>query len=519
MMFSIVNNQNDDVYVKYTINKFNKANDWGFKQLIHKNAILHQQDKFLRTGSLYVRVKMRLDEHKNEFVKKLNDNLHYCKILSENFSQYYYNTDEDENADNTSACAATWQSQALYYDIVLIVKNPDANAVEEASGTSCVASKRRKSNDTQILPASKRQNTASTNTSTSVCTTSSYTSDIHDPSHYPSPTEPNKSATSSGQPLPIPILANKLFNSIVMSSQQAPTSTALTQLSSSTTPSSCCSSSIGSSIQSVQDNLTVMNSMMSSTVTSTSSVLTTTSTHPSSISNSESGASVNSNCSESNCADIDQAKTSDTSTCNNSTSNSGWFLISSYPSKGIKILNSWFSPFKVNKNPSASNSQASMKTQEIHEFKAHKCILAARSPVFKAMFNYKLKENLTNKVVIEDCKPEVVKAMLKYIYTAYLPDDIEHIAIDLFIAAEKYYIDSLKVKVREHLVENLCADNALQIYVLSEIYNDSMLRKQSLKYIRDNIDKITQNSDWDLYLVMYPQYFTNAFIHLCKKDF
>ncbi len=160
-----------------------------------------------------------------------------------------------------------------------------------------------------------------------------------------------------------------------------------------------------------------------------------------------------------------------------------------------------------------------MKTQEIHEFKAHKCILAARSPVFKAMFNYKLKENLTNKVVIEDCKPEVVKAMLKYIYTAYLPDDIEHIAIDLFIAAEKYYIDSLKVKVREHLVENLCADNALQIYVLSEIYNDSMLRKQSLKYIRDNIDKITQNSDWDLYLVMYPQYFTNAFIHLCKKDF
>ncbi len=43
MMFSIVDNNNEDVYVKYTVNKFNKSNDWGFKQLIHKNAILFQK--------------------------------------------------------------------------------------------------------------------------------------------------------------------------------------------------------------------------------------------------------------------------------------------------------------------------------------------------------------------------------------------------------------------------------------------------------------------------------------------
>ncbi len=34
---------------------------------------------------------MRLDEQKHDYIKKLNDNLHYCKLLSENFSQYYYN--------------------------------------------------------------------------------------------------------------------------------------------------------------------------------------------------------------------------------------------------------------------------------------------------------------------------------------------------------------------------------------------------------------------------------------------
>ncbi len=48
MMFSIVDNSGEDVYVKYTVNKFCKSNDWGFKQLIHKNAILYQKEKFLK---------------------------------------------------------------------------------------------------------------------------------------------------------------------------------------------------------------------------------------------------------------------------------------------------------------------------------------------------------------------------------------------------------------------------------------------------------------------------------------
>ena len=106
MMFSIVDNNNEDVYVKYTVNKFNKSNDWGFKQLIHKNAILFQKEKFLKSistngtgggGSLSVRVKMRLDDQKHDYIKKLNDNLHYCKLLSENFSQYYYNNNNNNN--------------------------------------------------------------------------------------------------------------------------------------------------------------------------------------------------------------------------------------------------------------------------------------------------------------------------------------------------------------------------------------------------------------------------------------
>jgi hypothetical protein len=69
--------------------------------------------------------------------------------------------------------------------------------------------------------------------------------------------------------------------------------------------------------------------------------------------------------------------------------------------------------------------------------------------------------------------------------------------------ADKYYIGSLKLKVIEYLVEHLNSYNVVQTYILSELYNDSMLRKLSLKYITENIDEVTQNSDWDEYLKMY----------------
>ena len=156
---------------------------------------------------------------------------------------------------------------------------------------------------------------------------------------------------------------------------------------------------------------------------------------------------------------------------------------------------------------------------EFMQFRAHKCILAARSPVFKAMFNYKLKENSTNKIIIDDCKPEVVKAMLKYIYTAYLPDDINSIAIDLYKAAEKYSIESLKIKCREFIVENLSIKNVINVYLLAELHSDSMIRKQCIKIMHDNANTIVKTQEWLDFVQRFPEIFSTAFIRVCSKDY
>lgn len=398
MMFSIVDNNNQDIYVKYTVNKFNKSNDWGFKQLIHKHAILYQKDKFLKAcagGTLSVRVRMRLDEQKHDYIKKLNESLHYCKLLSENFSQYYYNSNSEQSTNGES----TQLTQTN----------------DSAAGTS-------------LFSLSSGQMTVSS----------------HSQPQDGGKTAAGLNRSSQGLSEDSYFNSSSFYDLILL--VKSPESTE-------------------SSNEQVNEQNKRVNSLNRRNLNDDSSL-----GNP-----------------------VAKKFKSDLS-------NNDWSMASSF-------------------TKASSSGCGAIKSSEFIEIRAHKCILAARSPVFKAMFNYSLKENLTNKVVIEDCKPEVVRAMLKYIYTAYIPEDIKNIAIDLYIAAEKYFVESLKIKCREYLAENLNADSVIHTYILSELYNDSMLRKQSLKFISENIEKVTQNVEWNDFMVSYPQYFTNAFIRLCKKDF
>lgn len=70
------------------------------------------------------------------------------------------------------------------------------------------------------------------------------------------------------------------------------------------------------------------------------------------------------------------------------------------------------------------------------EFYAHKAILAARSPVFSAMFEHEMTESRKGRVEISDIDPDVFNEMLKFIYTGDTPQ-IQGMAEDLLAAADK----------------------------------------------------------------------------------
>lgn len=83
------------------------------------------------------------------------------------------------------------------------------------------------------------------------------------------------------------------------------------------------------------------------------------------------------------------------------------------------------------------------------EVLAHKNILKARSPVFKAMLDSKMKESISSRIQCEDMDVLTVRRLLHFIYTAELPaemiDDEEGRErwLHLAAAADKYNIPGL----------------------------------------------------------------------------
>lgn len=68
------------------------------------------------------------------------------------------------------------------------------------------------------------------------------------------------------------------------------------------------------------------------------------------------------------------------------------------------------------------------------------CIIKiARSPVFAAMFEHEMEERKQNRVAISDVDHEVLKEMLRFIYTGKAPN-LEKMADDLLAAADKVEI-------------------------------------------------------------------------------
>ncbi|GIY49709.1 BTB and MATH domain-containing protein 42 [Caerostris extrusa] len=141
-------------------------------------------------------------------------------------------------------------------------------------------------------------------------------------------------------------------------------------------------------------------------------------------------------------------------------------------------------------------SDVKLKTKSA-TFPAHKIILASRSSVFKAMFTSDMREAHGDTVDIEDISDDTLKRMLEYLYTA----DVEGLqwesAIDLYKAADKYEILSLKDKCSSFLRFNLTPTKACEILLLSDLYRDDDLKTHVQNYILKCDKNIFYSDDWN----------------------
>eukprot|EP01125_Pyxidicula_operculata_P015985 TRINITY_DN5460_c0_g1_i2.p1 TRINITY_DN5460_c0_g1~~TRINITY_DN5460_c0_g1_i2.p1 ORF type:complete len:565 (-),score=49.18 TRINITY_DN5460_c0_g1_i2:150-1844(-) len=126
----------------------------------------------------------------------------------------------------------------------------------------------------------------------------------------------------------------------------------------------------------------------------------------------------------------------------------------------------------------------------------HKIILCGGSEYFRAMFKLKMAESSKSVIQIEDQQYEVFLSMLTVIYSN--GKQIQSIinaenALDLFLVSNRYIVSSLQNECERYIKENLDVDNVCQILELASPLSDS-LKFYCLKFIYAYYDDI-KNTD------------------------
>ncbi|XP_058788595.1 speckle-type POZ protein B-like isoform X2 [Phymastichus coffea] len=126
---------------------------------------------------------------------------------------------------------------------------------------------------------------------------------------------------------------------------------------------------------------------------------------------------------------------------------------------------------------------------------AHKVVLAARSPVFAAMFEHDMRERHDSNVLIHDIEPDILKSMLRFIYTSRV-EDLHCQAARLLAAADKYALDGLKAICEQSLCKGLNIEDAAECLVVAELYRACKLKDKTLNFIRVHLREVLETPNF-----------------------
>ncbi|XP_040607441.1 speckle-type POZ protein-like [Mesocricetus auratus] len=149
------------------------------------------------------------------------------------------------------------------------------------------------------------------------------------------------------------------------------------------------------------------------------------------------------------------------------------------------------------------------------EFQAHKAILAARSPVFRAMFEHDMEESRKIRIEIDDLELQVFKAMMRFIYTGEAPD-LHSMADNVLAAANKYGLVRLKVMCEDALCKDLSVETAARTLVLADLHNAEQLKTQALDFITHHASAVSETTSWKKMVGSYPHLLAEAYSSLAS---
>lgn len=134
------------------------------------------------------------------------------------------------------------------------------------------------------------------------------------------------------------------------------------------------------------------------------------------------------------------------------------------------------------------------------EIKAHKDVLCFRAQKFADMIE--VKDNVQKMpaekldILTLGCMdPIVFVILIRYIYTATLPDLTSELAKKIYEAAHKYSIDSLKKRCAKFMIEHLCNVDAIEVLTFANDHNDDDMKWAVASYIASKLH-ILNSDEW-----------------------
>ncbi|XP_047062523.1 BTB/POZ and MATH domain-containing protein 2-like [Lolium rigidum] len=123
-------------------------------------------------------------------------------------------------------------------------------------------------------------------------------------------------------------------------------------------------------------------------------------------------------------------------------------------------------------------------------YHAHKIVLAARSPVFKAELYGPMRDKRRRNIPVQDMQPAVFKALLHFIYTDSLPpmddldgDDNKDMVKHLLVAADRYAMERMKIECEAILCKSLDVETVATTLALADQHHCSGLRDACAEFI------------------------------------
>ena len=112
------------------------------------------------------------------------------------------------------------------------------------------------------------------------------------------------------------------------------------------------------------------------------------------------------------------------------------------------------------------------------KFPVHRAILAAKSPVFRAMFSSGMKESKEEDIPIEDMDPDVMEELLRCIYTDQISDDC---GCEMLVAFDRFGLTNLFDRCQKSVT--ITAENAVDAFLIVNNLKATSLKRKMIHYL------------------------------------